>query len=148
LDEAGFGSAARWFVDGFARRSGIDAKLDMATEFPRLPDKVETALFRALQEALTNAHRHSHGSEVEIKVELEAQAVRLRVRDNGRGIPEGRLQGLLEGSGVGVGLAGMRERLRETGGKLDIQSGKGGTSINVVIPIPALTEESVRMEAD
>ena len=148
LDEAGFGSAARWFVDGFARRSGIDAKLDLATEFPRLPDKVETALFRALQEALTNAHRHSGSSEVEIKVELEAQAVRLRVRDNGSGIPDGRLQGLLEGSGAGVGLAGMRERLRETGGKLDIQSGKGGTSINVVIPIPSLTEESVRMEAD
>ncbi len=146
LDEAGFGSAARWFVEGFARRSGIDAKLDLAADFPRLPDNIESALFRVLQEALTNVHRHSGSSEVQIKVKLEAGEVRLQVRDNGSGIPKDRLQDLLEGSGAGVGLAGMRERLRETGGNLEIQSDKGGTSINVAIPIPA-AENSIRAEA-
>src|SRR6202030_2076772 len=86
LDEAGFGSAARWYVDGFAQRSGIKANIDLPPKLDRLHDDVEIALFRALQEALTNVHRHSAASEVEICVRVDKEQVHLEISDNGRGI--------------------------------------------------------------
>ncbi|HXO34548.1 MAG TPA: PAS domain-containing sensor histidine kinase [Candidatus Acidoferrales bacterium] len=131
LDEAGFGSAARWYVDGFAQRSGIKANIDLPPKLDRLHDDVEIALFRALQEALTNVHRHSAASEVEICVRVDKEQVHLEISDNGRGIPK-----IIDGDGhAGVGIAGMRERVRELHGSLEIQSGGSGTKLIIEIPV-------------
>lgn len=136
LDEAGFTSAARWYVEGFAERSGFQVNLDIPPDLERLDRDVETTLFRILQEALTNVHRHSGGSMVRITLLLDAEQVRLQISDNGKGIPEERLRRLKEDdSATGVGLAGMRERVRELGGSFAISSAIPGTTITVTIPV-------------
>ena len=136
LDEAGLKSALQWYVDGFAQRSDIQVTLDLPTELSRLDRDVETALFRVVQEALTNVHRHSHASKVTIRLLVAYKQVLLGVCDNGRGMPMDQLQGVLQsGSGTGVGLAGMRERVRDLGGSLEIKSDHAGTAINVSIPL-------------
>ena len=86
LDEAGLVSATRWYVDGFAQRSGIEVNIELPSKLDRLPRDVETALFRALQEGLTNVHRHSGASAVDIRRRLETDRVHLEITDNGRGI--------------------------------------------------------------
>jgi len=135
LDEAGIGSAVRLYVDGFAQRSGIQVHLDLPPELGRLQEDIEIALFRAVQEALTNVHRHSGSSSVYICINLDAEQVRLEIKDNGRGIPKKHLTLLTEGdAGSGVGIAGMRERVRELRGSLEIQSDKTGTRFLIVIP--------------
>ena len=87
LDEVGFTSAAQWYVNGFAQRSGMKVRTDFAPEVDRLPDAIEIALFRVLQESLTNVHRHSGTSQVDVRFCRAAQAVVLEVRDYGRGMP-------------------------------------------------------------
>jgi signal transduction histidine kinase len=135
LDEAGFGSAAKWYLDGFAQRSGISVKADLPSDMGRLPKPVELGLFRVLQESLTNIHRHSGSSRAEVALKLSPDKVTLEVRDFGHGIPPERLknfQGV--GTNFGVGLAGMRERLRELGGQLEIRSERG-TIVSVTMPL-------------
>lgn len=140
LDEAGFGSAARWYVDGFAERSGIKVNMDLPPKLDRLPKEVEIALFRAVQEGLTNVHRHSGASAVDICVRADPGQVHLEISDNGCGIPKKRLTRLTGGDGAaGVGIAGMRERLRELRGSLEIQSAGRGTRLIVAIPLPQQT---------
>lgn len=142
LDEAGFGSAARWFVDGFAQRSGIQVRLSLPPSVLRLRQEAEIALFRALQEGLTNVHRHSDSSEVDIRFSVDGNAVQLEIEDNGHGIPRKTLKRLLEGAGeTGVGIAGMRERLRELDGSLDIESDDKGTLLRVLIPVSEVGED-------
>jgi signal transduction histidine kinase len=138
LDEVGFTCAAEWFIEGFAKRSGINIKADIANSRERLPKSVEIALFRVLQESLTNVHRHSGASEASIHFQREDEAVILEVRDFGKGIPEERLR-LLHGvsAETGVGLAGMRERLHELDGKLEIESDGRGTSMRATVPLYA-----------
>lgn len=139
LDEAGFNSAAQWYVDGFAKRSGIKVRLDLATKRERLPITIETALFRVLQESLTNVHRHSGALEVSIRFQYQAETVVLEIRDCGRGIPTELLRRLREASSeTGVGLAGMRERLNELHGKLEIESDPHGTSMRAIVPLPVM----------
>jgi hypothetical protein len=136
LDEAGFTCAAQWYVEGFARRSGMKVRLDFAPQVERLPDTIETALFRVLQESLTNVHRHSGASEVEVRFFRQARVVILEVRDYGRGIPEKLLRRL--GQSVqdsGVGLAGMCERLNELKGDLEITSADPGTRLRAIVPL-------------
>jgi signal transduction histidine kinase len=136
LDEVGFGCAAEWYIEGFAKRSGISVKADIANSPGRLPKKVEIALFRVLQESLTNVHRHSGASEASIRFQHEAAAAVLEIRDFGKGITEERLRLLSTASaGTGVGLAGMRERLRELNGTLEIKSDLCGTSMRATVPL-------------
>jgi PAS domain S-box-containing protein len=143
LDEAGFGSAARWFVEGFAQRSGVAVDLSLPLDFGRLSSEVEIALFRALQEALTNVHRHSASAKADIRVSLEKNQVRLEVQDYGNGMAPETLRQLHEGAGkTGVGVAGMRERVRELGGYMTIQSDPRGTLLTVVLPL-AYSSESL-----
>jgi signal transduction histidine kinase len=143
LDESGIASAARWFVEGFRKRSGIEAKFEIAGPFDRPVPNHELVLFRVLQESLTNVHRHSHASAANIKLGSEAGRLFLEVTDNGTGIPAEQLNLLGEqGGGGGVGIAGMRERVRELGGELQIRSGPAGTSITVRLP----GEKSARLE--
>ncbi|HTA23283.1 MAG TPA: MEDS domain-containing protein [Terriglobales bacterium] len=137
MDAAGFASAARWYVEGFGQRSGLQVTLDAPKDLGRLPDAFELALFRVLQEALTNVHRHSGASAANILVRGDAEQVILEVKDNGRGMPPELLTRFrATGEGVGVGLAGIGERVRELGGKLKIESNGSGTLVRVAIPIP------------
>ena len=135
LDEVGLASAARWYVEGFATRSGIELTTNIPDEPGRLPRPAELVLFRVLQESLTNIHRHSKSLRAEISLHSSKAAVILQIRDYGKGMPREMLTNFLStGTNVGVGLAGMRERVREQGGRFDIQSDKTGTTITVTMP--------------
>jgi signal transduction histidine kinase len=146
LDEIGFESAARWYVDGFAQRCGIKAKLRFPEKMDRLPESVELALFRVLQESLTNVHRHSGSPTVEVEVQVDAETVTLAIRDAGRGIPEHILGRFHETGFAGIGLAGMRERVADLGGELWVQADSRGTLLRTSIPLRTGASESVRQE--
>ncbi|HEY6118878.1 MAG TPA: sensor histidine kinase, partial [Pyrinomonadaceae bacterium] len=136
LDAAGFASAATWYVEGFGKRSGIEACLQLPGNLGRLSTSVETALFRIMQEALTNVHRHSGSNRVEIELSVDASAASLVIRDFGKGIPRDVLDGFKQsGTKVGVGLAGIRERVKELGGTLEIQCKGQGTTLTASIPV-------------
>lgn len=149
LDEAGFASAAKWYVEGFSKRSGIEVKLDIPDSIPRLVRSTELGLFRVLQEGLTNIHRHSGSSRAEIALRIQNRKIILALRDFGRGLPE-EVQNTLKTNrlGVGVGLAGMRERVRELGGQMEVQSSSAGTGISVSLPMSANETTSTVSAAD
>ncbi|HEY4763977.1 MAG TPA: sensor histidine kinase [Candidatus Sulfotelmatobacter sp.] len=135
LDEAGIASAARWFVEGFARRSGIQVECDIPERMERPPRDCELVLFRVLQESLTNVHRHSGASAASVRLKRNTDHLELEVGDNGQGIPEDHLRRFNASVGsAGVGITGMRERVRELGGHLEIRSVKNGTTIRVDLP--------------
>ncbi len=135
LDETGFASAARWYVEGFAKRSGIPTRLDIPEDFDRLPSSIELALFRVLQESLTNVHRHSKSPRADVSLRLFQGEVVLRVRDYGKGIPEDVLDRFHRNRAHGgVGLAGMRERIHELGGRLEMDSDGHGTQVLAKMP--------------
>ena len=136
LDEAGFASAANWYVSGFAQRSGVDVKVNISEDHPRLPSEVELALFRILQESLTNIHKHAKSTTAEVTVDVQAGQVCLTIGDNGKGIPNDLLTRFQsDGTDTGVGLSGMRERVSELGGQLKIHTSTAGTTIAAVIPL-------------
>ena len=138
LDEVGFASAARWFTDQFAKRSGITVNLDLPDRMDRLSEMAEIALFRILQESLTNVHRHSGSSVVEIRLKASGDKAVLTVRDFGRGMPAGFIQGSQpNGDHFGVGLRGMRERVNDLGGNFEIESSDDGVAIVVSLPLAA-----------
>jgi signal transduction histidine kinase len=147
LDEVGLASAFRWYLEGFAQRSGIQVSADIAEDLARLPRPLELALFRVLQESLTNIHRHAKSTRAEVSLRNGPVGVVLRIRDFGKGMARETLKNFLnDGTRVGVGLAGMRERVREQGGKLEIQSDAGGTTITVTMP-PIRTEDASQLQA-
>jgi Signal transduction histidine kinase len=137
LDEAGFVSAAKWFVDGFTQRSKIVVTLVAPETLLRMPKDVELALFRVLQESLTNIHKHSGSASAEIRLEVAGNHVNMVVKDFGKGISASLLEQFENSNtGTGVGLAGMRERIGELGGTLLLESdGPGGTTLRVSIPL-------------
>ena len=136
LDEAGLNSASRWFVEGFGKRSGISVHLDILDGDMRLPEATELVLFRVLQESLTNVHRHSGATRAEVSLHTSGNEAILRVTDYGHGMSPAVLQSLREdGSGGGVGLAGMTERIREIGGTLKVRSCAAGTEIVARVPV-------------
>jgi signal transduction histidine kinase len=123
-------------VEGFGQRSGLKVSLHSPEELGRLPDAVEVSLFRVLQEGLTNVHRHSRASKADVQLIREPEHLVLQVTDNGRGIPPEMLSRFHEtGVGMGVGLTGMRERVRELGGNLELNSSTSGTILRVRVPI-------------
>jgi anti-sigma regulatory factor (Ser/Thr protein kinase) len=143
LDEVGFTCAAEWYLRGFAKRSGVSVSSDILTDRERLPTSTEIALFRVLQECLTNVHRHSGAGQVTVCLRRQIDQVILEVRDDGCGIPAERLTQLREGgSETGVGLAGMRERMRELNGQLEMESDACGTTMRAVAPISAIAPSS------
>jgi signal transduction histidine kinase len=147
LDEAGFASAASWFVAGFSQRSGIPVSLELPEDMPRLSQAVEIALFRVLQESLTNVHRHSQAQSAEITVETDAEQISIEVCDHGRGMPKHILEQLTgDGTKLGVGLAGMRERIHELGGTFEVTSDERGTVVTASVPL-SVREESQRAGA-
>jgi signal transduction histidine kinase len=137
MDAVGIASAARWYVEGFGLRSGLKLTLDAPDDPVRLPDAIELALFRVLQEALTNVHRHSGASAANILIRRSSGQVVLEVSDNGHGMSQETLDRFREaGTGTGVGLMSMHERARELGGTIQIESGSTGTSMRIAIPVP------------
>ena len=141
LDEAGFASAARWYVEGFSKRSGIEARLTIPVQLPQLPQNVETALFRILQESLINVHRHSGTRSAEIHLTIADFDLVLVIEDYGRGIPAHVLQHFNKtGTDTGFGLAGIRERVKELGGTLGLDSNSHGTTMTVTVPISSVSE--------
>jgi PAS domain S-box-containing protein len=135
LDECGLASALKGYVEGLAERSHVAIMLDVAANVARLPDHMELAIFRVVQECLTNIHRHSGSKTALIRVGREAESVRIEVRDQGKGIsPERLLE--IQSRGSGVGIRGIRERIRQFHGEMKIESNGSGTSVIVSIPIP------------
>ena len=149
LDEAGISSAARWFIEGFARRSGIQVHCEIPEQMERFPRECELVLFRVLQESLTNVHRHSGASTASVRLNRDTDHLELVISDNGKGIPEECLLRFNASVGTGVGITGMRERVRELGGYLEIRSLKTGTAISVSLPAlkssiaPGLAAQSI-----
>ena len=139
LDEVGFSCAAEWYIEGFAKRSGINVKADFTSSSVRLPKNIETALFRVLQESLTNVHRHSGATDASVVFEQSACVVSLEIRDFGKGISKERMRLLRGATGeTGVGLAGMRERMHELNGRLELESDGCGTSMRAEVPLGAM----------
>ena len=137
LDELGLRRALQDYIEGFAGRSAIATTLDVAEDLDRLPAEIETALFRVVQESLGNIHRHSGSTTAAIRIRRDAGTVRLEISDEGGGLPPGLRQGNKEMSvPVGVGIAGMRERLRQVGGQLEIESSDRGTTVRAIVPLP------------
>jgi signal transduction histidine kinase len=135
LDEMGLASAVHWYVEGFSQRSGIPIVLDIAENLGRLSTDVEIALFRVLQAGLTNVHRHSGSATAHVRLTRTARRVRLQVRDRGHGMPTTAGPAQNEVVSVGVGFLGMRQRLGQLGGALDIRSGRRGTTITAAVPL-------------
>lgn len=137
LDELGLAGSVREYADGFARRSGIRVDLEISDALPPLPREHATVLFRSMQEALTNVHRHSRSPTASIHLREAGGEVRMEIADRGCGIPAqpARAGNGREG-GLGVGIAGMRERLHLLGGRLEIDSDGTGTRVAAVLPLP------------
>ncbi|MGA8437163.1 MAG: PAS domain S-box protein [Candidatus Sulfotelmatobacter sp.] len=134
LDEAGLASALKWYIEGFAKRSRIEVNLEIPAPLGRLARDTEIAVFRMVQECLTNIHRHSGSETATIRVHA-GEKLTVEVRDRGRGMPEEKLRGFARAGRIGVGFSGMRERLRQLGGTLELQSNGDGTLVRAILPI-------------
>jgi len=135
LDEAGLASALRWYTEGFAQRSKINVDLEVPADFARLDRESETAIFRTVQECLTNIHRHSGSRTARIRIAASDGQVCVEVEDRGNGIPPEKQFEMASTGTPGVGLRGMRERLRQLGGSLDIHSNGKGTLVVARLPV-------------
>ena len=136
LDEAGLSSALKWYVDGFSKRSNVEVSLDIPSDLGRLPRDLETTLFRLVQESLTNIHRHSGSKTAAVRLAKGDREVRLEISDEGKGFtstPSARS----DKHRPGVGILGMKERVRRFGGNLDIASSDAGTCVRVRLSIDA-----------
>jgi signal transduction histidine kinase len=138
LDEAGLKSALAWYAEGFEQRSGIKIQLKMSSDLERQPSDLETAVFRIVQECLTNIHRHSESSTADIRICQFAGGLAIEVKDTGRGIPAETLSKISSVGLPGVGLRGMRERITALGGAFEILSEGTGTTVKVAIPLQVL----------
>ena len=138
LDDFGLPATLRWYTTEFSSRTGVAVQMDIEPELGRFPHELELTLFRILQEALSNAYRHSGSATVDIAAFRTKDEVTLQISDHGRGIPSEILgSGGTSRAKVGIGIAGMRERVRQMNGRLEIESGAIGTHIKVVLPIAA-----------
>jgi PAS domain S-box-containing protein len=138
LDELGLVSAIREYAEGFSERSGVQMELHLQTGFGRLPQDAETALFRIVQESLTNIQRHSGSQTATIRLRGDSTCVNLEVSDRGRGMAKNAMErGNGSSSRLGVGILGMRERMTQLGGKLEIESSLSGTTVRASIPLGA-----------
>jgi signal transduction histidine kinase len=134
LDETGISSALSWYVQGLAERSGLKIDLQLPDNLERLPPEMELVIFRLVQESMTNIHRHSGSKTALIRLEREETTVRVKVEDQGRGMSPERLAAI-QSQGSGVGIRGMRERVRHFGGDLVIESNGSGTKVYATLPM-------------
>lgn len=137
LEELGFLPAAHWYIEEYGKRSQVKVSLFVDETIQRLPRDLETALFRVLQETLTNVYRHAAAQCVDVRILRQPGHVSLVVADDGKGIPHEVLAKFRDGAASGIGLAGMRERLAEFGGEIRVESSSGGSVVQALIPIDA-----------
>jgi signal transduction histidine kinase len=136
LDEIGLLPAIRMFAEGFGERSNVKVTVDLSPEVGRLPPTMEISIFRIVQECLTNVYRHSESKTALIRIRPSRdKSISVQVCDEGKGIPSDNGASILVGNNRGVGLSGMRERVRELGGTLDIHSNEGGTTVTALLPV-------------
>jgi len=141
LDLCGLETAINCYAEGFSKRSGIKTEVSVLQELPRLQTEKETALYRIAQECLTNVHRHSVASKAWIRIEVNEGQLRLEVEDNGKGFASKDVHtSPYMPVTLGVGIPGMRERMRELGGSLHIQSSKHGTQVTAVLSLTETKE--------
>ena len=140
LDEMGLPSALRWYTGGFTKRTGIAIHLDLSANFARLPADWEIALFRIVQEALVNIHRHSGSARATVRVTWTSAHVVLEISDEGRGISREKQWAFATGGAMGVGISGMRERVAQLGGHLELQSSSTGTTVRAIFPLREAAE--------
>jgi two-component system NarL family sensor kinase len=143
LDEMGLKSAIPWCLDGFSARSGIKATFEVQADFGRLSRDFELALFRVLQEGLTNVHRHSGSQTAHVRLSAREGIVTLTIEDKGKGIPPHLLEEFSQDcmNAMGIGLRGMKERMRQLGGRLEITSNQAGTTVSALIPAAESREQ-------
>jgi len=134
LDEIGLPSALRWYVDGFSERSKVEVKLELPEGLGRLSKEMELTIFRLIQECLTNIHRHSGSKSAAVRLRQEDHHVTIEVQDQGTGIPADKLADVTASNRAGVGFRGMRERLRQLDGTLEIRSDATGTTVIASLP--------------
>jgi PAS domain S-box-containing protein len=135
LDEMGLAAAVSWYAEGYTKRSGICLEVEIPKDLPRLSIDKETTLFRIVQESLTNVHRHSGASKATIRITVKENLLRLEVHDNGKGIVDPHSSDLSKRTiSPGVGILGMRERLRDLDGNLEITA-DNGTQVSAILPI-------------
>ncbi|MGC2245903.1 MAG: ATP-binding protein [Terriglobales bacterium] len=146
LDEVGLASALRWYIDGFSKRSKISVNLEIAGDFGRLSDDMEIAIFRMVQECLTNVHRHSNSSTGEVRLGRDAERVIVEIKDAGKGIPLEKQKALSSSQQAGVGFRGMRERIQQLGGRLEIQSDERGTIVKAAMPVEDIAASAMSRE--
>jgi signal transduction histidine kinase len=139
LEEVGLPSALRWYVDGFSERSKIIVDVDIANDIGRLGHDKEIAIFRVVQECLTNVHRHSGSRTAALRLAQADGHVRLEIKDSGKGIPLEKQMALTSSGQLGVGVRGMRERIGQLGGVLVVQSDQGGTVVTATLPLHVTT---------
>lgn len=135
LDEIGFSTAARWFIDGFSRRSGIQVTAKIPDVEPRLPRPIEVALYRVLQEGLSNVHKHSKSHRATVQMRFSKTVAVLAIRDFGVGVPSHVLEGFRAEGASGIGWAGMKGRIEEIGGQFEVSSDSSGTLLLVRVPM-------------
>lgn len=142
LDECGLASAVLWYAEGFKKRSGIHLNVTIDEELVRLTTDAETALFRVLQESLTNVHRYSGSPNAEIRIFRSDRDVHLEIVDHGKGIKAGTERPSFAGvPTLGVGIPGMRERIRQLGGQLEVEFSNEGTRVHASLPVEWPAEE-------
>jgi len=137
LDENGLSQAIHWYMQGLKERSDLEIELSVPEDFGRLPADLELTIFRIVQEGLTNIHRHSGSKTATIRLSRSADSVLLRIEDHGKGISPEKLAAL-RAQRTGVGITGMRERVRHLKGVMDIQSNGTGATISVTFPVPMI----------
>ncbi len=138
LDDSGLYSALTFYIQGIEERSGLKIALDIPPSFERLPRDMELAIFRSVQESLTNVHRHSGSKTASIRVRRESGTITVEVHDQGKGMSPEKLEEIRSG-GSGVGIGGMRERLHQFQGNLNVESDGSGTRVYVTIPAPPVS---------
>ena len=143
LDESGLQAALHWYVEGLVERSKIQISLSITPKtFSRLSPEIETAIFRVVQESLTNVYRHSGSDKARVEIDRQSDLVVVRVRDHGKGVPHG-ATARSHSPILGVGLAGMRERVRQFGGELTVSRAEPGTLVEAKIPIFSSNFEAI-----
>jgi PAS domain S-box-containing protein len=135
LDEMGLRSAVHWYVEGFSERSKIPVELAVSASLGRLSRELETAVFRVIQECLTNIHRHSGSPTASVSIDCDAETVIVEVCDQGKGMHVEKLSGAGGTVTLGVGIQGMRERVRQLGGRFEIRPASKGTIVAVTLPV-------------
>ena len=134
LDECGLNVAIQHYVTGINQRSGLHVQVEIVEQLPRLSEEAELAIFRIVQAGLTNVHLHSGANQAKVKIKRNPEGIVVEVSDKGQGIPDGVLNHSSRIKTVGVGITGMRERVMQLDGRLEIKSSRNGTTVKATIP--------------